>query len=143
MDSKDYEKYKNENWHVDQKGYVYRYKRITLHRAIMNPNKNMVIDHINGDKLDNRKNNLRVCSQKENMKNQKLSIKNKTGFKGVYFRNDGRRLKYTAQLKTNGKAYVKSFITAIEAARYYNKLAKQYFGKYAQLNQIEGDNYGR
>lgn len=46
-------------------------KTIYLHRDILKPNKNAVVDHLNGDGLDNRRENLRVVSQKENQQNRK------------------------------------------------------------------------
>lgn len=55
-----------------------------LHRLVMTPPKGKVIDHISGDKLDNRRLNLRVCSHKENIQNRpKLNRNNKSGYRGV------------------------------------------------------------
>ena len=58
-------------------------KYIILSRLLMNPIEDEVVDHINGDRLDNRKENLRVCTQAENLRNRKMNKNNSAGFKGV------------------------------------------------------------
>lgn len=77
-DLDDYEKVKAIHWNVEFDGcnwYVRnRYKNIKLHRLIMNPSRDMIIDHINHNTLDNRKENLRVCTHSENNKNKPLII---------------------------------------------------------------------
>ena len=88
-------------WFLHTGGYAYgnvkgSYKRdaITgkrttkvclLHREILNPPKNLHVDHINGNPLDNRKANLRVCTQSQNSANSRLRSDNRYGVKGIYF----------------------------------------------------------
>ena len=60
-------------------------KLIRMHRLIMNPKKGFVIDHINGDGLDNRRENLRICSYSHNSMNSALKKGNKSGIKGVFW----------------------------------------------------------
>ena len=60
-----------------------RSERIYFHRFIMNVPKDMVVDHINGNTLDNRKINLRVVNQKDNHKNVKKKCSNTSGIRGV------------------------------------------------------------
>lgn len=55
-----------------------------FHRIIMKAKKGQFIDHIDGDKTNNRKSNLRFCTHSQNMKNRKIHSNNKSGFKGVY-----------------------------------------------------------
>ena len=93
--------------------------------------KHLQVDHINGNKLDNRKENLRLCTNGSNNRN-KLA---RTGFKGVHqARISG---KWIAQITKNYKVkHLGSFDTDTEAATAYNKAAKQLHGKYAQLNVL-------
>lgn len=71
IDIEDVEKIRKYKWYMNPKGYaVYVNKRcIQMHRYIANPPQHLVIDHINRNKLDNRKCNLRICTQKENVAN--------------------------------------------------------------------------
>lgn len=75
-------------------------KKIKLHRFIMSADKGKIVDHINGDKLDNRRKNLRISNYSQNNYNVKVARKdNKTGIKGVYKR--GKR--FVAIIKVNNK----------------------------------------
>lgn len=72
VDTDDYERFSNQKWYLSSQGYAISAgskKSRRLHRLITNCPDGMVVDHLNGDPLDNRKNNLRVCTQKENMRN--------------------------------------------------------------------------
>ena len=86
------------------------------------------IDHINGDPLDNRIKNLRVCSHKENCRNRKGNNK------GVRQISSG---KFSARITVNCKErYLGSFVTKKEALEAYNLAAKKYFGQFAKLNEV-------
>lgn len=113
-----------------------------LHRLIMRARPGQIIDHINGNPLDNRKKNLRFCTHSENMRNrgpEKISInkkKHRHGFKGI-IKNNKKNLKnpWIALIQVNGKqTYSKYFKTPEEAARAYDELAKIHHGKFARLN---------
>ena len=80
-------RHQSDTWYATRlsSGGKYVRCRIHLHRLVMNARYGDVIDHINHDGLDNRKCNLRFCSQKENSQNKKVSINNKCGYKGVRF----------------------------------------------------------
>ena len=72
VDDEDYQKYGHLKWHLSDTGYVVRrnnHKTERLHRLIMNAPNGMVVDHLNGDPLDCRKVNMRVCTQRENSQN--------------------------------------------------------------------------
>lgn len=76
-------------------------KRVYLHRWILNPPENMVVDHINGNGLDNRKSNLRVVTQAQNNQNRRGATRanSSSGFRGVYW--DNRRNKWKVAVKVN------------------------------------------
>lgn len=96
-----------------------------------------VIDHINKDRSDNRKINLRYCLSSENSKNRKIQKNNKTGYKGVR-RNNKDGGTWSAQIAVNGKRIRgKPKNSPKEAAKDYNRLAKKYHGKFASLNDIK------
>lgn len=61
-----------------------KYDRLYLHRVIMNAPKGMDVDHINGDKLDNRRENLRICTRSDNINNKPSSRPNTSGHRGVF-----------------------------------------------------------
>lgn len=131
----------NYNWRLADGFYAVaspkingRSKYLRFHRLVMNiTDPKIYVDHINGDTLDNRRENLRVVNPAENAKNQKPSDRNKTGYKGVGIDND--RNLYRAQLTCNGKTHIKvGFKTAIEAAKIYDMMAIHFFKEYACLN---------
>ena len=79
VDDSTLKKYGNLTWHLSDTGYVVRRNKseggtIRLHRLVTNAPENMVVDHLNGNKLDNRKSNLRICTQAENSQNRKNTV---------------------------------------------------------------------
>jgi hypothetical protein len=106
-----------------------------MHREIMNPPSRLNVDHINGDKLDNRKSNLRVCTHSENMKNRKTSKNSISELKGVIAHKPSG--KWVAQIKSNKiRYYLGFFEDKYEAAKAYNAAALKYHGEFAKLNEI-------
>lgn len=141
VDTEDFLLVSDKYWMLGKRGYpVYRTsrkckegsKQICLHRLIMNFPKGDV-DHINGEKTDNRRCNLRVCSHQQNMFNQRLRKNNSTGYIGVsYLKAAG---KYEAYLHHNyRKINIGLFNTAEDAARARDQQAQIFYGKYARLN---------
>lgn len=109
-------------------------KAVGLHRFLLGvTDKNIQVDHINGDSLDNRKCNLRICSPSENRYNTRKRKRNKSGFKGVHQKkSDGR---YRAQIKKDYHYFfLGDFISPEDAARAYDAKAKELFGEFAYLN---------
>ncbi len=137
VDDSDFDYISKFRWRLNPMGYATGYKNgpIYLHRQLMNPEKGKCIDHINGDGLDNRRSNLRICSTQENSMNRKLSKNNTSGFKGVVWSN--RYKKWIAQISFNGKLnHLGSFNDKIDAAKAYNAKAKELFGDFAWLNPV-------
>lgn len=122
-------------WHLSNVGYAcrsYKNKKCYMHRLITNAPDGMDVDHINGNKLDNRRSNLRVVTRSQNMANLK-SARSKSGYKGVVW--NAALKKWQAQIKVNYKNHsLGYFITAIEAANAYDAAALAHFGNCASLN---------
>lgn len=105
--------------------------QVLMHRLIMVPRGSMVVDHINGNGLDNRKSNLRVCSTGQNMANKGPSASH--GFKGVTRR--GGKGPWIAEIAPEGHhIYLGIFRTIEEAARAYDVAARKWYGEFAYLN---------
>lgn len=105
---------------------------IRMHADIMNNPKGMEVDHRNRNGLDNRRENLRVCTNQQNKMNRGRFSSNTSGFKGVSLTDHGT---YQARIQVNKKRInLGSFADATQAARAYDKAANQYFGEFAWLN---------
>lgn len=140
IDEEDYENFSKSNWFLSG-NYVLRYLKSDdglilqrMHRLVVGAKmSDLVVDHINGDTLDNRRCNLRICSPAENAWNRRLNSNNTTGYKGVYFKKS--RGMYFARIVKGGKRYASNYyFNKSIAARTYDVLAKKYFGEYAYLN---------
>lgn len=144
VDDEDFERLSRHKWRANSGGYAVRDspsvngKRhaIYMHREIMSPASGVVIDHINGDKRDNRRENLRVCSRSENLRNQRRRSDNTSGFKGVNRHTQkGLRHPWIARVKVNHRGiHLGCFATPEEAARAYDAAALKHHGEFAHLN---------
>ena len=110
--------------------------KIAMHRLIIKPDKYMLIDHLDGNSLNNQKNNLRICTNSQNLMNRLIYINNKSGFKGVYW--NKRSAKWMAYISFDNKMlYLGLFNNLKDAARAYNAAAIKYHGEFANLNKID------
>ena len=133
-DAADYDLLSKYSWCISNTGYAVaniNYKVIRMHRYILGlsePTK--IIDHINGNTLDNRKVNLRYCTNTENSRNCRLSKNNTSGVSGVnLIKSSGR---YRARIMVNRKEIrLGHFKTFEEAAKARREAEKKYFGEFA------------
>lgn len=110
---------------------------LLMHRFIMDAPKGMDVDHIDGNRLNNQRSNLRIVTRRENCRNRNQVLadkKNKWGFHGVCRPNGNGRL-YYGRLAIDGRQiYTKGYETPIEAARAWDDLAIRHYGRAAKLN---------
>ena len=114
-------------------------KHLYLHRIIMDATKRTeIVDHINGNIYDNRRENLRIGNKSDNGSNLRhLPIHNTSGFKGVHY--DKVNHKWRARIQVNGKhIHLGRFKDKIEAAKAYDEAAIKYFGEFACTNKDLG-----
>lgn len=107
-------------------------KRVAMHRLILSARDGDVVDHINGDGLDNRRSNLRIVTIQQNAFNQKHHG-GSSRHKGVSYRADSGT--WRAYITKDGKRrYLGTFASEDDAARAYNNEAERLFGEHAKLN---------
>lgn len=141
VDDDDYEKYGDLTWRQCN-GYASRElwknnkrRRVYLHRLILGEPSGMEVDHANGDKLDNRKVNLRIATKTENRRNIGMRSNNTSGYKGVFWHKRARQ--WRAGICVDSKALdLGSFETPEAAAQAYNEAAKKHHGEYAWTNPL-------
>lgn len=147
IDDEDFEWLNQWKWTYSYNGYAYRRvslgydngkrKRgiIFMHRAIINTPVGMDTDHINNNRLDNRKSNLRACTKTQNRRNQ-LKTRGTSKYKGVRLHKCG---KWQAGITIkNIPIYLGLFDNEHDAATAYNMAALRNFREYAKLNMIGG-----
>jgi len=135
VDAADYERLSRWTWRLHN-GYAMRWenhREVYMHRAIMEPPKGMVVDHINHEKADNRRSNLRVCTQLENVRGMGKKRGTASRFKGIT-RTKNRKKWYTQIRYGKHRPHLGPFEDEAEAARAYDRMAVQYFREFAQLN---------
>lgn len=134
IDDSDYAEISSMKWSFDGRyaQHVKNRKKIYLHRLIMGAKRFQIIDHKNGNKLDNRKCNLRFATKSQNCMNSIKKNKLKK-YKGVWW--DKSRSKWCAEIMMNyKKIYIGRFDSEDDAARQYDEKAKDVFGEYALTN---------
>lgn len=106
-------------------------KNIRLHRLIMAAPDGVMVDHVDGDGLNNRRSNLRLASHSENGRNSRTPATNVSGFKGVSW--DRSRCKWQAHIRVNGKSKnLGRFDSAELAHAAYAQAASRFFGQFAR-----------
>lgn len=136
VDDEDFDLVAAYKWRVCGSGYAFRThkkKSIFMHHMILDAPGGYLRDHINGDRLDNRRSNLRLATALQNSANAKRRSDNTSGFKGVYWNKQIRRWK--VQIRDGAKRiHLGYFHDVMDAARAYDAKAKEFFGEFARLN---------
>lgn len=129
VDISDIDIIKGFKWSIDNNNYVKNSKQIYLHRLLMNASE-LCVDHINGNTLDNRRSNLRICTNADNLKHRVSLPKNNTsGILGVRFRKD--RNKWYAEIQSNKqKINLGSYTSREDAIKARLEAEIKYFGNY-------------
>jgi hypothetical protein len=143
VDDEEVDLLSNYTWHKTPSGYAAtnvvlpdgRRRVKPMHRILMklDHGDNRVVDHINGDRLDNRKINLRVCTDSQNLMNRGAQSNNTSGFKGVSFHQGKWRAIITFQKKTKHLGY---YPTPREAHEAYCLCADMLHGEFANYGEV-------
>lgn len=134
FDLEDYDIIKDYCWYIDKNGYVTSNNErhpIRMHRLILGvKDRKVIVDHIYHVKYDNRKSQLRLCTNTENVRNASLSKNNTSGVTGVHF--DTEKQKWAATIKVNRKTIFLGRFDSIEDAAKCRQVAQdKYFGKFS------------
>jgi len=144
LDLEDYYRYAGFKWCIGgENGNFYairgaiagpdKIKIVRLHRLIMNAPDGVLVDHRNGDSLDNRRDNLRPATRTQNAYNARKRKNTSSRFIGIH--RDKRTGRWKAQIRAQGKdIWLGRFDSEIDAARAYDAAAKKYHGEFARLN---------
>ena len=140
FDLEDYDKIKDCCWRINSDGYIigrFNNKDVMIHKVIMNlvSDNSKEIDHKDRNKLDNRKDNLRVASTRQNLLNKNLSSKNTSGITGVSFRK--KQKTWIARISVNEKPiWLGSYIDKEDAIVARLKAEKKYYGEFAPQQHL-------
>lgn len=143
FDDEDYELVNQYTWylHVTPTGRQYvrttwKKKNKSMHRLIMKAKKGQVVDHRNGNGLDNRRCNLRLCTMQENIRNMKPRP-HSSKYKGVSKGKD--KKKWSAQIELGKRKVIRlgTFVREVDAARAYDDAALKHFGEFAYINGVK------
>ena len=128
--------YTRDTWYAQRNSPRPHKKTINMHRVIMGvTDPEIEVDHRNGNGLFNVRENLRVCTTYQNGRNRGKQKNNTTGYKGVTWSDVAKERPYKAQLMINHKCvFLGYFSDPIEAAKAYDKKARELHGEFARLN---------
>lgn len=140
IDGKDAELVMRYKWHVTSSGYAghnialskSKWLYLKMHRILTSCPEGFQVDHINGDRLDNRRANLRICRQYQNVYNQRVRKNNTSGYKGVVWHKLHK--KWSASIQKDGiKYFLGLFIDKEKAHKAYKNKASELFGEYCRV----------
>ena len=136
IDDEDFDKVAKYKWLVDKNGYIQtkiKSQLVSLHRFLLNLQKGdgKIVDHANGNKLDNRRSNLRLCTKQQNIYNSKPMLNTASKYKGVRKNYNG----WTSVITRDGKKINLGYFTSeVEAAEYYDIAAYIVHKEFAYYN---------
>jgi hypothetical protein len=141
VDDEDYDFLNRHSWYFAH-GYAVRTiydngkpYQLRMHRLLIDVPDGLDTDHINRNRLDNRKSNLRSATRSQNVANTFVEKQNRSGYKGVSWKKSNH--KWCTQIRAKNKViHIGLFIDIRDAARAYNEAAKQHFGEFAVLNRL-------
>lgn len=140
IDIEDVEDVRKKRWCLNSDGYVVSNTNnnyILLHRYVMGVDDNLYVDHIFHNKLDNRKDQLRICTNAENCRNVGLPKNNTSGVVGVWYRRD--RKKWVAEIRVNYEKIVLGQFQNFDDAVRARKIAEiKYFGDFVYRGDANG-----
>ena len=159
VDDEDYEYINKYKWYYSKPGYASRAFRsngkiihIKMHREIIAAPNGLMVDHKDGNGLNNQKNNIRICTSSENQKNKKASGASKYLGVGIHiskskaYRKKTNDIKeyisigWVAHIKVKDKyIHLGRFQDEVEAAKSYNNAAIKYHGEFARLNKFDAN----
>jgi len=139
IDIEDLCKAEKHKWYQNNSGYaisrVSKNRQIFLHRLILKPDKNYYVDHIDGNPLNNKRDNLRICTHQQNMINRKIGVDNKSGIKGVDW--DSKRNKWRARIQVKKKSKHLGYFSSKEEAKKARINAELiYYGEYRRETKL-------
>lgn len=139
IDSEDYDLLANKAWYLDSDGYASttvwnpttkRNAKVRMHRLLMNvTDSRIIVDHKNRNRVDNRKDNLRIATRAENNRNSKARNGCSSKYKGVSYH--PKKKKFFVRIQDKHVGY---FTNEIAAANMYNIKAKELYGDFAYVN---------
>lgn len=145
VDDVDYDWLAKRKWSYDPKGYAIGKSAnvsVYMHRVVLNASGPVVVDHVNGDGLDNRRENLRIVTTAQNNYNQRPRKRPKTSqYKGVSLNKTVNRWQAHIKKGDEYRRYLGLYDSEQDAARAYNAAARHYFGEHAYVNDVPNDNW--
>lgn len=145
IDAEDYELVSKHRWHIliaKHTSYANaktkidnKWTTVQMHRLIMSAPKDKQVDHRDGNGLNNRKENLRLCTNHQNSMNKKKHRKWSSKYRGVHWHKKSKKWYAGIRVKGN-RIHLGVFKDEIDAAEAYNEGAIKHFGEFANLNEI-------
>lgn len=141
VDDEDYERLNVHKWYIDYRGYVLTSApregggqiRLRMHRVVMGAKPGEEVDHISGDRSDNRRANLRIATNTQNQANQRIRSGGSSKYKGVHW--DKGERKWRATICRDGKRMALGrYDDERAAAIAYDKAAREHSGEFARTN---------
>lgn len=148
VDDGDYSYLSQFNWYITTKGYAVRKQNdgngrryeVFMHRELLDCPKGKFVDHINRNKIDNRRGNLRIATNRQNGINRGLFPNNTSGYKGVSFCRNSK--KWVANLNSGGTMiHLGYYDNKEDAAKAYNLKAEELYGEFAFLNDVHHEGF--